>query len=347
MKKLSKKKILEMLSKNLEVFYPRLKNHFMCPTCSEKIPLKQKHRISQAHIIPKAAAGQLKTFLCSDCNSRFGSQQDKWFGEFVRLASQKQASILSTAIKDGHFLVDGVRVNGHWERDENNDLAFCIHVHRNSPQTNALIQERFGIRPPKIELSIPLPLFRHRRLVDIGFLTAAYLMWFGAFGYSWVLQRHLDPIREQILNPEKDIITARYLFNCKPVRWKPWFGIIPVGDDFVPAVGINRNLVVFPPRDRPNFYQKLGVVRQDTKLSEVRSIRLPEQPYYGPPVILLFEDRILVAPDSLASLDGSMVAIRFSKDSKHANIMKPVSKEQFDTLKQSKDAVVIKARVRT
>ena len=61
----------------------------------------------------------------------------------------------------------------------------------------------------------------------------------------------------------------------------------------------------------------------------------------------MFEDRVLVAPDSLAALEGSTIAIRFSKDSKHANIMQAVSKEEFDRLKQSKDAVVIKAGLRT
>lgn len=346
MKKPSKKKILEMLSKNLEVFYPSLKNHFMCPTCLKQISLKEKHRISEAHIIPKAAAGQFKTYLCSDCNSRFGSRQDKWFGEFVRLTAQKKPSILSTNIKDGYFLIDGVRANGQWQRDDNNNLEFQIHVNRNSPLTDKLIQDKFAAGPTKLQLSIPLPLLRHRRLVDIGFLTAAYLMWFGALGYSWVLQDHLDSIRKQILNPDEDIITAKYLFSCKPVRWKPWFGVVPIGNDFVPAVGINTNMVVFPPRDRPTFYKRLGDIQQNTDLSEVRAVRLSERPYYGPPVVLLFEDRILVAPDSLAGLEGSVVAIRFSRESKHASIMHAVSKDEFERLKLSENAIVIKAGIR-
>lgn len=103
MKKVTKKKILEMLSENLQVFYPSLKNHFMCPTCLRKIPLNEKHNISEAHIIPNSAGGKLKTYLCRDCNSMFGTKQDKWFGELIRIADDENASFLSTAIKDGYL----------------------------------------------------------------------------------------------------------------------------------------------------------------------------------------------------------------------------------------------------
>jgi hypothetical protein len=67
-------------------FFPSTKNHFMCPTCLDKIPLTQKDLISEAHIIPESAGGKPETFLCrKKCNSFFGTNQDKWFGEIIRL----------------------------------------------------------------------------------------------------------------------------------------------------------------------------------------------------------------------------------------------------------------------
>ena len=63
MAKLDKENIIEMLSQNLAMFFADLDAHFMCPTCLTIIPLTDKDRISEAHIIPKAAGGTRKQLL--------------------------------------------------------------------------------------------------------------------------------------------------------------------------------------------------------------------------------------------------------------------------------------------
>jgi hypothetical protein len=85
MKKKLKTKLLKRYADNLKCFYPDLNDYFICPTCFSKIPIKETGSISEAHIIPKAAGGSFKTFLCCKCNSLFGSHQDKWFGEFIKI----------------------------------------------------------------------------------------------------------------------------------------------------------------------------------------------------------------------------------------------------------------------
>ena len=194
-----KKDILKMLSNNLGYFYPDIKDHFMCPTCLAKIPIKNVKEISEAHIIPTAAGGELKTFLCRKCNSLFGTKQDKWFGELVKLYQNDKPSIYAASIKEKFFMIDDIKVNGCWEKDENHNFSFTIHKNRNSPEVNRLIKDKFYCSPPKTSLSFPLPLLRNQSLINVGFLTAGYLMWFGYLGYSWVLQQHLDIVRKQIL----------------------------------------------------------------------------------------------------------------------------------------------------
>lgn len=184
MDKISKDKILKMLSSNLEFFYPELRKHFLCPTCLTAIPLHEKEKITEAHIIPKKAQGQLKTYLCKECNNLFGRKQDKWFGERVRLSTKEAISIFATDIKDGYFWIDNIRVNGYWEEKQNGSLLFYIYKERNSPEINKLMQEKLGSHPPKINLSLSFPILRHKKMIEIGFLTAGYLMWFGALGYS-------------------------------------------------------------------------------------------------------------------------------------------------------------------
>lgn len=202
-----------MLSENLESFFPEYKGMFMCPTCLDVIPINNLGAISEAHIIPKAAGGKLKTFLCTKCNSTFGANQDKWFGELIRISNDPEASIFSTTIKDGYFEIDGMRVNGHWRDNKDEGFEFTVHYDRNSPETNQKVQNKFRMNNPKMELTVPIPLLRNEEMIGPGFLTAAYLMWFGYLGYSWVLQKHLDPIRSQIRNPLKKLLSQNIYYR--------------------------------------------------------------------------------------------------------------------------------------
>ncbi len=341
MANISKAEILEMLSSNLMAFFPNLREHFMCPTCLTVIPLEKKEKITEAHIIPRAAGGTLKTYLCNKCNSLFGRKQDKWFGERLKLARKKVSSILATDIKEGRFWIDDIKVNGAWKIGQNNELAFFIHKERNSPEVNKLIKDKFGSHPPEINMRMSIPIIKHRKQVEIGFLTAGYLMWFGALGYSWVLQDHLNPIREQISNPEKNILKTRIIAYFNELCWKePWFGLVTIADEIMLTMGLEDCMIFFPPADRPEVYSKLGNDFTGYIGKDFRPLEFWKKPYYGPPVSVMFDNRVLVAPN--ASFDtSSQIIIHFSSFSDKAKILGSVSKEKFEKLEKTPGAVKI------
>jgi len=341
MTKISKTEILRMLSSNLEYFFPDLRDHFLCPICLTAIPLHKKERISEAHVIPKAAGGELKTYLCDKCNSLFGRKQDKWFGEHLKLINKKVATIFATDIKDGHFWIDDIRVNGTWKIEQNNEFAFYIHKDRNPPSINKLMKEKYGSRPPQINLKVSIPILKHRKIVEMGFLTAGYLMWFGALGYSWVLQSHLDQIREQILNPEKNILKTRFIAYCNGVRWKPWFGLITITGEIMLTMGLENCMVFFQPADRPQVYSKLGNDFSGYIGTDIRPLQFWTRPYYGPPVSAMFGERTLVMPD--ASFDTSLlIIIYFTSTSNEAQILSAVSKEKIEQLEKTPGVVKVR-----
>lgn len=330
MNRIDKKQILNMLSRSLEIYHPHLKNHFKCPTCLKNIPLTEKNRISEAHIIPQAAGGKLKTYACCDCNSRFGSKQDKWFGDFVNIANSPLYSPVSTGIKKGYYTIDGLKINGHWEKDENNNLVFYYLINRNSPDMNKLMEEKFKKHPSQIQVSVPLPILENERLIDIGVLTAGYLMWFGMCGYAWALQSHLDIVREQMHNPNDEIITARYVFHCKQkFNWQPWVGIAPIDDSVVPVFGMKEHLVVFPPRDNPGFYTSLKTGKRNINLSEIKPISLSQDLSYSAPIAIMYENNIIIAPDMFETYQNARI-IRFTGDSNHAEVLVPIEKEPHE-----------------
>ncbi len=331
-----------MLSANLEVFFPELKGYFKCPVCLTDIPLHEESGISEAHIIPKAAKGKLKTYLCTKCNSTFGSQQDKWFGEWVRLANQETPTMLATNIRDGYFEIDGIKIHGNWRIDPQNKLCFYYYKDKNSPTVNELIEKKFREHPPRITVQVPLPLLRHQKMIEMGFLTAGYLMWFGVLGYSWVLQRHLDPIRQQILNPDKDILEARFIAYCQNIKWQPWIGLINIANEIALVTGIENFLVVFPPLDQPQIYSRLGNDFAGLIGSNIRPFCF-SKPYYGPAICVTLDNRILVAPDMIGMIiqkDIPNILIHFDTEYPEPQILYPLSEDEAEQQMKSPEAII-------
>ena len=76
---------------------------------------------------------------------------------------------------------------------------------RNPPDVNKLMRRKLGSHVSTMQLKVPFPIMKESHQIDVGFLTAGYLMFFAMFGYSWVLQAHLDPVRKQILHPREEV----------------------------------------------------------------------------------------------------------------------------------------------
>jgi hypothetical protein len=80
-----KRQFLLQFSEGLKQFRPWEADSFLCPICLKAISASKKEEISVAHIIPNASAGKPVTLLCRECNSFFGANQDRWFGNYRRM----------------------------------------------------------------------------------------------------------------------------------------------------------------------------------------------------------------------------------------------------------------------
>ena len=249
--------ILGRLAKSLTTFYPTLDGHFMCPTCITAFPASERSRITEAHIVPRAAGGSLKTYVCKDCNDKFGSNQDRWLGEYLqlrrRMHAKEDVTILDAPTKPGHFMIDGTRVQGTFGTEPSGAIGFYIYTDQTSPEA----LRRVLSNPPKT-ITAPVPLLSRQDLVDVGFLTAAYLLWFKEFGYSWGLQAHLDQVRQQIQAPTSRIIDARYWITCPGTFVdRPWVGVAFIRNEAVLVAALADRLIILPPADRKNVYSIL------------------------------------------------------------------------------------------
>ena len=170
--------------RNLQTHRPDLKGNFLCPLCFREIKQADIGEISIAHILPKAANAHLTTFLCRSCNGELGQRQDRWLGDHLRVAHKTGFERFMELEKDSRFSVDDLPVNGVIKPSGSEGVDVFIDLDRNPPGTGEKLEDLFGSQPRSISLNVGLPLLRNRRLVPIGFLTSAYLLWFRRFGYS-------------------------------------------------------------------------------------------------------------------------------------------------------------------
>ena len=297
MKPIQKREILKAISINLAKFNPRFSGKFLCPTCLEVIDINDVDKISEAHILPKAAVTgeSLTTWLCTKCNNTFGSRFDRWFGEYLNY--QQDGSLFSDKITKGKLTFNNIEFNGLITK-ENDDICFIM-TKFNSPDTIKQIKEE-ALSVSQKRLSIDIPLLSKSIEVDVGLLTAAYLYGFTIFGYSWVLQKRFEKIRNVILGRTQicDVVGSFHISKIKSevIGNSHWFGIGLVNEEFIPCVRILGNIVYFTP-----CYNQ-GVILQTIQSPKEFSHDLKifnniSNRQYQRPLIYSINDKIIIFPD--------------------------------------------------
>lgn len=330
----AKLEALRRLSSGLTKLEPKIRDTFMCPVCLALLPIVQLDQISEAHIVPKAGGGNRSTYLCRRCNSKCGQQQDKWFGEYVRLSAYSKPDVFGTRFQPKRFKVDGVSVQGMVEREQGGAIGVHLHAHRNDPTTYRLVSDKLRSNPASLRFEFSFPILGQERMIAVGFLTAGYLAWFHALGYSWALQGHLGAVRRQIQCPEEEIAS----FDVPEFagdRGGGWLGIISSGEGVWLGMGLCDRVVMFPPVDRPQAAFPKG----DAIEAKVHFLYKPP-PLESDPIVLLYGDRCLVAPDAVLEMQASAAFVYYSPEGAPPSLMRSVSDEDWDALGREPGAVM-------
>ena len=327
-----KQAILRRVAKSVQSFYPEIQGAFICPTCLRRVPTGDRNDITEAHVLPRASGGVLRTLLCRDCNSTFGKQQDKWLGEYLRLLSEPLAPI-SAKHQAGHFEVGGQRVNGRYQVSHDGNINFLVWTNKNSPvtlgaQEKITAQARAG---GALRLRLPVPVLANKDLVTSGFVTAAYLLWFRELGYGWALQNHLDIVRKQIVNPRKRMLpTSATAASLSYVFKEPSIGVCRVEGELLLFAGLADRLVFFPPVDRPNVYEILPPKYDGVRSEEFKLLNFGRQQTEFPgPVGVVIGTRLVVAADVVMRGTVKAPVIIFPEDGSSPRVLYPISEDEY------------------
>jgi hypothetical protein len=181
-----------------------------------------------------------------------------------------------------------------------------------------------------VSITVPLPpVLKNLELVRLGFMTAAYLLWFRNFGYSFALQAYLDRTRAQILS---GALTERSVFPAKQQQMEPVLGLGSLGGNVVLFAAIANYVVLLPPADDPETLSRLpqSVEGIECRMTSIRD-RRAAHPSDGP-VCIAYGHRLVVAPDMLMRTPCPLIHV--SDEDGSVQVLEPIDDTQLQALKQ-------------
>jgi hypothetical protein len=260
----------------------------------------------------------------------------------------------STPTRSKFFEIDGVRVGGTYDFQPETGVRFIMDSKRTIPTTLkailrshliAILSRRLPRRSPeKYTISFPIPILGHKELLEIGFLTAAYLLWFRELGYSWALQRHLDPIREQIRNPTRQVLPPKFSAFCEESMVDPpRVGIGKVAGELALVAVIANHAVFLPPADRLNFYETLPDDFQGF-CSDIRPLQFCKGHRFDGPMGVMFGTRAVVVPDVIQAGSAQCFLIHLPPGGGAPQILYPLPEDQYEQALKSPHLIRIDLR---
>jgi HNH endonuclease len=198
---------------NLTACFPALKDTFICPFCRRKFDrdaLKHPPKVSLAHCLPGSLGGRLKALACAECDNKAGHMVDVHLKnrmeteEFFKGQSPSTRPIKLTLAS--RKVPAEVRIA--LQKDGTPRFEFHIDYRRCPPcEFNALTTElEEGTFPENAEIGIEGTISFNQAMAKMAMLRSAYLMMFRHFGYSYICDTNVEPVRQQLLRPNEKIL---------------------------------------------------------------------------------------------------------------------------------------------
>lgn len=228
-----KERIFSLFSQNLEwvkqhpsiSFEPDFSMGYICPLCfdlftKQDLESTSKNQLTLEDIPPASLGGKPLALTCKICNSKSGHNLDAHL--LKNLLEMDASSFLPNSRSRVKFELNGNKMNGMLEVNEKGELKFNLQSENSHPkQSKQFIKDLVPPRTIQIPSIFndftsekfstpPFNLSFHKtsneRRAEIALLRIAYLLLFSTLGNCIFINGGLYKVREQILNPDEDLI---------------------------------------------------------------------------------------------------------------------------------------------
>lgn len=175
---------------------------YICPICLNKFDSSQLSELSLEDAPQASLGGNKIAITCKKCNNTCGHEIDSHLVNFIKYIEEKE--FLPDSDRRVKIFDDEKIVNATLEVGNHRELKIIIPDKINNPTTLSnhisKMKERVIIDIQNNSLKIDM------KKVSVAILKNAYILLFAKFGYSFLLNKFYNQLREQILEPMRYII---------------------------------------------------------------------------------------------------------------------------------------------
>ena len=233
---------------------------YVCPLClcvvtEEMLPTRP---LTREDVPPKSVGGRRIVLTCKPCNDRAGHEID-WHArrelDFMNFVTRGDAEMRA------HLRTASGRVPIQMKVSGSGIQAFFVPKAARQSETDAVLADFGRATLPNgwqdFEINLEFAAFSRPRAAT-SWLRSAYLAFFAALGYRFIVRPELDIVRDRIKNPESNTLqTFRVIQHnavCEPALIR-----IDTPDVFRSyAMFYGRNVVFLPRYGDHEFYSRLA-----------------------------------------------------------------------------------------
>ena len=187
---------------------------FICPTCMNVINVEETENITLEDVPPESVGGTPILVTCAKCNNDFGGgkldcylHNELYVYHLIKHPENKTFKAV--------FTLNGIRIKGGVRLDKSSgQLKWHFTIDANDRANYSNFRAELENNWDGCNLQVDFDITSTKRMDEysnISILRSAYLMAFVKMGYMYILPEHLDKVREQIQNRDKDILGSSYL----------------------------------------------------------------------------------------------------------------------------------------
>jgi HNH endonuclease len=199
---------------------PANQEYYACPCCLVAYNRQAVFAgvLTEEHVPPERLGGRGLVLTCVTCNSNAGSKFD------AHAVRRLEAETFARGEANGPVLpatfhVDGIPLRGTAQWTEDGLQVFGV-PRQNDPKVQAAHFEALDAHVesanPKPDASFTIHTHFNEMRARLSWIRSAYLVAFAALGWSYIFRGVMEPIRNQLKQPDAQIIPAHILRSRAP-----------------------------------------------------------------------------------------------------------------------------------
>ncbi len=190
--------------------FPGSPQLYVCPLCARGFSVEALDAkwLTLEHAPPESLGGSAVCLTCKGCNNSSGYTLDAQMRKRENLIEFARGEM--TEFRPARFEIGQATVNVYYYHGGGGILVTGLPGNNASLSQSEFereLDDQCQAKPRDLRFRITPYLDRYEsQLEHVGWLRCAYLVSFAAFGYLYIYQRRLEPVRHQLDEPHRNVL---------------------------------------------------------------------------------------------------------------------------------------------